>query len=150
MLPQGRGHHKSMCQLLSALDVLILEWEENRNTRRKILEAQKRSTTATQLVWEPHQTWFHWWDALQGQINFHLIGGVQISQGGALVCYQGADWTLFIFSHCCRLWFSHFTDQIITYSITLDLLTKIFFQYLIYLVYLVYRYMFRYRYWRYV
>ena len=47
--------------------------------------------------------------------------------GGALVRYQGADWTLFIFCHCCQLWFSCFTHQIMTYSITLGLLTKVFF-----------------------
>ena len=32
------------------LDMLILEREENRNTRRKTLKAQERSTTGTQLT----------------------------------------------------------------------------------------------------
>ena len=42
---------------------------------------------------------------IQGRINFHLTGGVQISlgkEGGALVRYQGADQTSFIFYHRCR------------------------------------------------
>ena len=77
---------------------------------------------------EPHQTWFQWWEAqcTTGMDSFHLTGGVQIFQGDALVCYQAADWTLFIFCHCCQLWFSPFTHQIMTYSITLGLLTKFF------------------------
>ena len=41
-----------MCQLLWALDVLILEGKGNRNTRRKILVAQERSTIDTQLAHE--------------------------------------------------------------------------------------------------
>ena len=41
-----------MCQLLWALDVLILDWEGNRNTRGKILIAQERSTIDTQLAHE--------------------------------------------------------------------------------------------------
>ena len=39
----------------------------------------------------------------QGQINYHLTGGVQIfwgRGGGALVHYQGPDRTLFTFCHC--------------------------------------------------
>ena len=32
-------------------EMLILEREENRSTRRKTLEAQERSTTRTQLTW---------------------------------------------------------------------------------------------------
>ena len=88
MLPQGQGHYKSMCELLLALDVLILEREENHNTLRKILEAQERSTTGTQLMSEPHQLCFsgerH--NALQGRINFHLPGGVQIFPGGVHWC----------------------------------------------------------------
>ena len=41
-----------MCQLLWALDVLILERKGNRNTRRKILIAQERSTIDTKLAHE--------------------------------------------------------------------------------------------------
>ena len=50
MLPQGQGHHINMCQLLWALDVLILEREGNCNTQREILIAQERSTIDTQLA----------------------------------------------------------------------------------------------------
>ena len=80
--------------------------------------------------WEPHQTWFQWWEAqcTTGQTIFIWQDGCRFFQGDALVCYQGADWTSFIFCHYCQLWFSHFTHQIMTYSITLGLLTKIFFQ----------------------
>ena len=52
MLSLGQGHHINMCQLLWALDVLILEREGNRNTRRKILVGQERSTIDTQLAHE--------------------------------------------------------------------------------------------------
>ena len=38
--------------------VLILEREENRNTRRKTLEAQDRSTTGTLSHEMSLQTWF--------------------------------------------------------------------------------------------
>ena len=49
-LPEGQGHHINMCQLLWALDVLILERKGNSNTRRKILLARERSTIDTQLT----------------------------------------------------------------------------------------------------
>ena len=52
MLPQGQGHHINMCQLLWALNVLILEREGNRNTWKKMLVAQERSTINTQLAYE--------------------------------------------------------------------------------------------------
>ena len=65
-------------------------------------------------------------NALQGRTIFIRQEGCRFFQGDALACYQRADWTSFIFCHHCQFWFSRFTHQIITYSITLGLLTKIF------------------------
>ena len=49
----------------------------------------------------------------QGRINSHMTEGVQIFLGGgALVYYQRADWTLFIFCHCFPSWFSHFKSSL--------------------------------------
>ena len=46
----------NICQLLWAVDVLILEREGKRSTRRKILVAQERSTVDTQLAHERTNT----------------------------------------------------------------------------------------------
>ena len=53
-----------------------------------------------------HADWYNCFmnfGIVQRRINFRLTGGVQIFLGGTLVCHQGADRTLFIFSHSCRL-----------------------------------------------
>ena len=50
----------------------------------------------------------------QGQFNSRF------SWGG---CYQEPSQTLFIFCHGSWLWFSHFTHQIMAYSIVLSFLT---------------------------
>ena len=85
----------------------ILERKGNRNTWRKILVAQEGSSIDTQLGHERTTP-----DLVSvargimhyrgGQFSFDRRG-TDFSRGDALVCYQGADWTLFIFCPCCQL-----------------------------------------------
>ena len=107
VFPQGQGHHINMCQLLWALDVLILDRKANRNTRGKILVVQERSTIDTQLAHE--RTTPDLVSVARGTMHYRSRQfssdrrGANFSRGDALVFYQGANWTLFIFCHCCQL-----------------------------------------------
>ena len=88
MLSQGQGHHINICQLLWALDVLILEREGNRNTQGKILIAQERSTIDTQLAHErttPHLV-------SVGEAHLHYRGGQFSSDRRGVDFSRGMHW----------------------------------------------------------